>query len=289
MTDNVRNLMEDDAKTDIGIGLSGCKLQLINSRTIKKISSTKSFNKRLKKQVDKQLSFSCNFYSNIFTPQIYNIGENYFDMEYIPGESYSKFFTKCSKADLDLILTNLNSYFSEIQINKKTYNSSVVKSKLGNKLEHLSFNSKYKKFIEYVIMQVEDTSFDNISKTFCHGDLSLTNFIFYKGRLYLIDFLDSYIDTFIVDLVKLQQDLQFKWALNVHGSNLRIHQSFNYLWKNIYQEYKEYYDLEFTKIVNILNWLRIEPYLKLEKHKKILNNIITNLEYYEKLNSSRSR
>jgi len=287
MNHNIPDLMKGGTKTDIKIGLSGCKLQLVDN-TIKKISPNKSFNNRLVKQAIKQKYFFGS-YSNVFTPQVYNIEKNNFIMEYIPGESYSKFFNKCSKNDLDLVLKNLYGYFNEIQNNKKTYNSSIVKNKLKNKLKSLLPSSNYKKFIKFVIKDVENTKFTNISKTFCHGDLSLTNFIFHRNRLYLVDFLDSYIDTFIIDLVKLQQDLHFKWALNAHKSNLRIHQSFNYLWKNIYSKYKKYYDLEFTKIVNILNWLRIEPYLKKEKHKQVLNNIIINLEHYEKFNNSNSR
>ena len=287
MNHNTIDLMKDGTKTDIKIGLSGCKLELIGN-TIKKTSPNKSFNNRLVKQAIKQQSFF-NSYSNIFTPQIYSIEEDSFTMEYIPGESYNKFFNKCSKNDLDLVLNNIYNYFDEVQINKKIYNSSIIETKIINKLKSLLPNSNYKKLIKFIIKDIKNINFQNIPKTFCHGDLSLTNFIFRRNRLYLVDFLDSYIDTFIVDLVKLQQDLHFKWALNAHESNLRIHQSFNYLWKNIHTKYKEYYDLEFTEIINILNWLRIEPYLKKDKHREILNSIITNLDYYEKFNSSNSR
>lgn len=289
MIHNIVDSMKGGTKTDIKIGLSGCKLQLIDNSTIKKISSKSSFNKRLHKQIEKQLAFSNNSYPYIYTPKIYNTGKNYFDMEYIPGESYNTFFTKCSKDDLDRILNNFEIYFNNIQEHKKIYNSNVLKTKLLSKLNSLYFNSNYKKFIKYIIKIVENSEYNNIPKTFCHGDLSITNIIFRRNGLYLIDFLDSSIDTFIVDLVKLQQDLRFKWALNVHGSSLRIHQSFNYLWNNLYQKYKMYYNLEFTEIINILNWLRIEPYLKDKKQIKVLNKIITSLKYYEKFNSTNSR
>jgi len=289
MIHNITDSMKDGTKTDIKIGLSGCKLELINNSTIKKTSSKKSFNKRLHKQIEKQLAFSNNVYPYIYTPKIYNVGKNYFDMEYIPGESYNTFFNKCSKDDLDRILNNFEIYFNNTQEYKKIYNSSTLKTKLLNKLDSLYFNSNYKKFIKYIIRTVKNSEYNNIPKTFCHGDLSITNIIFRRNGLYLIDFLDSAIDTFIVDLVKLQQDLRFKWALNAHGSSLRMHQSFNYLWNNLYQKYKMYYNLEFTKIINILNWLRIEPYLKDKKQIKVLNKIITSLEYYEKFNSTHSR
>jgi len=289
MIHNIVNLMKDGTKTDIKIGLSGCTLKMIDDKIIRKSSPNKSFNPRLNIQVEKQLSFNNIIQSDFNTPQIYNNNVGYFDMEYIPGESYYNFFNKCSKQDLDKLLIKIKSYFSELQTYKKTYSPNILKNKLNSKLNSLYNNSNYKSFIKYIIKDIKNNEFTNIPKTFCHGDLSLTNIIFYKNRAYLIDFLDSYIDSFIVDLVKLQQDLHFKWALNVHNGNLRIHQSFNYLWDNIYKEYKEYYDLEFTKIINILNWLRIEPYLKDNKHKEVLKSIITNLEHYEKFNSTYSR
>lgn len=274
---------------DIKIGLSGCILKIVDDKIIRKSTSIKSYNKRLDTQINKQISFNSIIQSDFYTPQIYKRGVGYFDMEYISGESYYNFFNKCSKQDLDNLLLKIKSYFKELQTYTKTYNSSNLKQKLNDKLINLRDNSKYKSFINYLINNIKTQTFDNIPKSFCHGDLSLTNIIFYKNRAYLIDFLDSYVDSFIIDLVKLQQDLHFKWALNIHGGNLRIHQSFNYLWDNLYKEYKEYYDLEFTKIITTLNWLRIEPYLNNKKHKNILKAIITNLEYYEKFNSTNSR
>jgi|TARA_R110000803_G_scaffold37180_3_gene80103 hypothetical protein len=281
--------MKDGTKTDIKIGLSGCTLKMVDGKIIRKSSHKKSFNNRLNTQVDKQLSFNNIIQSDFHTPQIYKSGVGYFDMEYIPGESYYNFFNKCSKQDLDNLLLKIKSYFNELQTYKKPYTPLILKQKLNTKLDSLYKNSNYKPFIKYLVKNLDNNSFNNIPKTFCHGDLSLTNIIFYKNRAYLIDFLDSYVDSFIVDLVKLQQDLRFKWALNIHGGNLRIHQCFNYLWDNLYSEYKEYYDLEFTKIVNILNWLRIEPYLSDKKHKDVLKSIITNLEHYEEFNSTNSR
>lgn len=285
----MKDLMKDGTSTDIKIGLSGCVLKIVDDKIIRKSTSSNSYNQRLNNQINKQLSFNSIIQSDFYTPQIYKRGVDYFDMEYISGESYYNFFSKCSKQDLDNLLSKIKLYFSELQTHTKTYNPYNLKQKLSGKLISLRDNSKYKSFVNYLINNIETQTFNNIPKSFCHGDLSLTNFIFFKNRVYLIDFLDSYVDSFIVDLVKLQQDLQFKWALNVHGSNLRIHQSFNYLWNNLYKEYKEYYDLEFTKIITTLNWLRIEPYLNNKKHKGILKTIITNLEHYEKFNSTNSR
>ena len=84
--------MKDGTKTDIKIGLSGCTLKMVDGKIIRKSSHKKSFNNRLNTQVDKQLSFNNIIQSDFHTPQIYKSGVGYFDMEYIPGESYYNFF-----------------------------------------------------------------------------------------------------------------------------------------------------------------------------------------------------
>ena len=289
MIRNIQGLMKDGTKTDIKIGLSGCKLQLIEGGLIKKISPKKSYNSRLFHQFQKQNLFYHNSISNLHTPQIYNVGDGWFDMEYIPGENYNEYFSKASKQDLDFFILGIKKYFKNVIKFQQTYTPFEVKSKLIDKLTLLYTTTQYKDFVNFIIDKVKNTKFNNIPKTFCHGDLSLTNIIFYKERLYLIDFLDSYLDTFIIDLIKLKQDLYYNWALVAHNSSLRTYQSFRYLWKEIHKEYEAYYNLEFTEIVNILNWLRIEPYLTKEKHKSALHNIIINLKYYEEFNSTNSR
>ena len=48
-------------------GLSGCKLELIDSNTLRKYSSSESYNKRLDLQVKKQQLFSTQVFRNIET------------------------------------------------------------------------------------------------------------------------------------------------------------------------------------------------------------------------------
>ena len=69
--------------TKLNTGLSGCSLELINDRVLRKYSPTTDYNSRLLSQADKQVVFSNRIYKNIDAPKVYDIQKNYFDMEYI--------------------------------------------------------------------------------------------------------------------------------------------------------------------------------------------------------------
>ena len=90
-------------------------------------------------------------------------------------------------------------------------------------------------------------------------------------------------------MVKLKQDIYYEWILNINEGNLRIRQGFNYLWNKLYSKFKQYYNLEFTNFITILNWLRIEPYIKTDKQKRVLNSNIISSKYYEEFINSYSR
>ena len=69
--------------TKLNTGLSGCSLELINDRVLRKYSPTTDYNSRLLSQADKQVVFGNRIYKNIDAPKVYDIQENYFDMEYV--------------------------------------------------------------------------------------------------------------------------------------------------------------------------------------------------------------
>lgn len=46
----------------------------------------------------------------------------------------------------------------------------------------------------------------------CHGDMTLGNMVFDKRKVWLLDFLPSYIDSPVMDIVKLRQDTNHLWS-----------------------------------------------------------------------------
>ena len=198
----------------LNTGLSGCKLEFVDNNLIRKYSSSSDYNNRLSKQIDKQVLFSNFILKNIDTPKIHNVCKDKiysFDMEYISGLSFNDYFSTSNISDIDFVIQTLFSYFDFLISSSKTY-------KINNQvLEKLSFLERDTRYKKYVLHLKEHLSNKTIfaPKSFCHGDLTFTNILFHKNRLFFIDFLDSYVDSFICDLVKLKQDLYYFWSLNI--------------------------------------------------------------------------
>ena len=58
---------------------------------------------------------------------------------------------------------------------------------------------------------LERHDWSNMTVSPCHGDLTLENIIVKDERLYLIDFLDSFFDSWFMDAGTLLQDVQVMW------------------------------------------------------------------------------
>jgi hypothetical protein len=272
-------------------GLSGCKLEIISDKVIRKYSSNQNYNSRLLTQIDKQYFFSRNIFTNIDTPKIIQKHQNdliYFDMEYVLGCDYYSYFSTASPNQITKIFLFFDEYFDFLIKNSHQDDSYTSKEKIKNKL--FSFkSSKYCKLINFVIKYLEEIEI-NIPKSFCHGDLTISNLLFHHKKVYLIDFLDSYIDTFILDLIKLKQDLYYKWILEINNiDDLRITQCFDYLWNYIQIKYNQHINTNIFEVLDLVNFLRIEPYLTNQHQKSILDNKIKNTLLYEKFINSHGR
>lgn len=273
------------------LGLSGCKLEILSDNIIRKYSSNENYNHRLSIQIDKQNLFSKYIFTNIDTPKIIQKYEDkliYFDMEYIIGCDYYEYFSIISSTGIQKIFNFLDEYFEFLIYNSHQYKEEVVKDKIKNKL--LSFESEqYTSLIQFVLNYLNDVNLD-VKKSFCHGDLTISNILFHPQKIYLIDFLDSYIDTFLLDLVKLKQDLYHHWILEINKSkNLRIVQCFNIIWNYIEIKYANYLNTDTFYILELINFLRIEPYLTNNNQRIILDNIIKKTFLYGEFARSHGR
>lgn len=268
------------------VGLSGCKLELIENNLLRKFSSSINYNSRLSKQIDKQNLFSKFILKNIDTPKIINTCYNdlyYFDMEYIRGLSFYDYFLTADISDIKFVIETLFKYFDFLSLNYRTIN---VQSKLLDKLSDLEKKTLYPKYLKFLKNYIENNKII-VPKTFCHGDLTFNNIIFHKNRLFLIDFLDSYIDSFLCDLVKLKQDLYYFWSLEVQEkTDMRVKQIYSYIWKCLYIKYFKYIQTPEFEILDAINSLRIEPYLTNNNQRSILGIIVKSSKLYANFNNS---
>ena len=262
--------------TKLNTGLSGCSLELINDRVLRKYSPTTDYNLRLLSQADKQVVFGNRIYKNIDSPKVYDIQKNYFDMEYVAGKSFEEFFSIASVNDIEFVVSTLFDYFDTLI---STARSIDATKQILDKLDSLKEKSSYSKYIEFLRKYVENKRII-VPHTFCHGDLTFANIIFHKNRLFFIDFLDCYVDTFLSDLVKLKQDLHYLWSVrNQDVYTVRIHQIYEYIWDKLEVRYTDYLTDGFH-ILDVINALRIEPYLNSDSQRVILEGIVKSTELY---------
>ena len=243
-------------------GNSGCNLT-VEDGIVRKISTKKSYNFRLKNQFDKQKNFECSIFR---TPLVRNHGyyENkfFFEMDYIPFKSFDQAFKFADKGYLDIICSKILSFIDNNIDGYKKFESSIIIKK---------FESTFKKIpnahtdLSYLIDLFE--SMDKkieLPEGFCHGDLTLSNLLFNNDDIVVIDFLDTFLDSPIKDIVKIRQDTQFHWSLRMLKLNydrVKIIQCLNYIDNKLHNEFKKYdFYLNTYKIFQILNFLRIIPY-----------------------------
>ena len=268
---------------DFSVGLSGCKLELIDSRVLRKYSSSISYNSRLSLQVNKQVLFSRRILKNVDTPKVYNIRDEYFDMEYIPGKSFVEFFSTSSIKDIEFVIDTLFEYFDSLILNYRLIN---VQSNINEKIKVLKNKTCYKNYLEYIQLLIKKQNV-YVPKTFCHGDLTFNNIIFHKNRLFFIDFLDCYIDSFISDLVKLKQDLYHLWSIKTQNiQSNRLEQIYKHIWNQLYCRYSKFIDTDEFDILEAMNSLRIEPYLTFSHQRSILDIIVKSSKLYANFNNS---
>ena len=98
----------------------------------------------------------------------------------------------------------------------------------------------------------------------CHGDLTLSNILFKGDHLYLLDFLDCYVESPLQDIVKLRQDTRFGWSLQLYQADFnwtKIQITLRYLDQKIEGTFlpDEWY-FRHSELFQLVNLMRVLPY-----------------------------
>jgi hypothetical protein len=255
-------------------GHSGCKIEVKNNRVVKAASDRK-YSERLILQHDKQLKFKNECIS---TPTIYDKGTDdnscfWFEMEMIPFKTFDNFMLMSDKKMLDIVAKKVVYFIKNNISGIKKVNRNV----LINKYEE----TKDKIFIKHGIdfNYLNSFFYDlgeiiEIPDGYCHGDLTFSNMLFDNSEIVAIDFLDTFLDTPLQDIVKIRQDSKYFWSLNLVNKlqdSIKVKQSLNYIDKKIKEEFSNYdFYKKYYKYFQVLNLLRILPYSNNKNH---INNL----------------
>lgn len=266
-------------------GHSGCQIDVVsedNRIYVYKSTADPKYLKRLTLQAKKQKVAAENEYQHIRVPKIFEIQENtdttVVKMEYVYSKNFIEFFEQAGFEQIDYLIGALK-YFVEHEISQCTLqevSSKIFQDKFAEIQNKCLSNPLYKGNESiFAILKRSEEVFQNLSGItipvgICHGDLTFSNILFNGNNYYLIDFLDSFVETPLQDIVKIRQDTQFRWSQLMYtkpydATRLRIvcdkidheiHQYFSHK----YQWYSVNYP-----VMQLMNILRILPYAHEEK------------------------
>lgn len=278
-------------------GHSGCKIYLIEkddgSVFVRKISKDLSYNQRMKTQCDKQMNYKS---QDIKAPKVFHTGYTkddlfYFDMEYVQGVTLAEYIKTMEigkvRGLVETLIKNIIPKKNEIGIDSKSQDiNNIFEKKFVDLRDKLSSHNN----------PIIDESLDLLAKhdwsamipSMCHGDMTLENIIVKDDKLYFIDFLDSFYDSWLLDIGTLLQDVQVMWSYRFNdkvsmNTVLRLIVFRDVLLdviKNVDTHYvKEAYYALLQKLIRIYPYTKDKhTYQFLNEKTKIILETISNLE-----------
>lgn len=265
-------------------GHSGCNVEVVreNGRLlVYKYSTTPETGKRLWKQAAKQSCF-------LSSPHIHDVNapavlrridesEKYgMVMEFIHARNFIDFFenSACSAPEVfaEKIIEFLEWEFSRSPLRPVSNEVLVEKFESVKKTIHAVPMFRSDREITSLLEYAEKIFARECERVWpqgvCHGDLTLSNILFRNSTIYLIDFLDSFVETPLMDLVKLRQDTRYGWSLLLCREpfdqvKIKIILSFldQHLWSHFHNfpgVADGYHELQFMNFLRILQYAR-EP------------------------------
>ena len=269
--------------TDLG-GHSGCQILLCetdeNEVYVRKISSSLEYNKRIIVQAQKQASYKSN---TIKTPAILNQGYTeqglfYFDMEYVQGITLAEYIKSMEigrvRGMVEILVNELVCTESDGEIVQEQ----IFYDKISNLKEVLA--EQKNTVVQDALEMLSKHSWKRFVPSPCHGDLTLENIIVKDNQLYLIDFLDSFYDCWIMDISTLLQDVQTLWSyryqeeININAL-IRLLVFRDILVEKVKEVVKDDYIEVYYAL--LLKLIRIYPYTKDEKTYSFLNEKVVSV------------
>lgn len=289
-------------------GHSGCSIEILREDKdlfICKSSHDPKYVLRLVKQAEKQQQAALYEYQHVRIPQIFDVeyDERHasIKMEYVYSRNFIEYFESAGFEQIDYFIKALI-LFVEKELKESPIQrvpTSVTMEKFIDVEDKVKSNSllqndeeinRIMKSARTIIEALSLNEYIEMPVGICHGDLTFSNILFNGNNYYLIDFLDSFIESPLMDIIKIRQDSYHLWSQMMYtkpfdGLRLKI------ICKKIDKEINRYFSRYewYTKnydVYQLLNLLRILQYAKEEKVVsflkaeilKILNNTSNQFE-----------
>ena len=272
-------------------GNSGCIVEIVENAPslIRKRALAPEYFRRLSSQFKKQQNYSPPI-KGIIIPQVISSDEMSFVMQRLMMLDAIEFLERnppnVIQNRLQIIIELLEWEFS---CSPLTIISTEIFRK---KLDEIQKNIIPRIWHQHYQMYADEIE-NNLPKKImlplgiCHGDLTLSNIMFSitENSIGLIDFLDSFLDSPLIDIAKLRQDTLAHWTsfryLETHDKGkICILDS----WMNtiISDAFKQQINSFEFWLIEMLNYLRIAPYVTYENDHIYLSKIIQRIGSQEK-------
>lgn len=278
-------------------GHSGCNIEIVNNGKdlfINKSTNNIEYTPRLLKQAKKQQDASKTTYQHIRIPEIMEISQSdnglNVKMEYIYSKNFIDYFEDAGFDQIEYFVRALKIFInSEIA---ESYLKEIEKQCLIDKFldvtqkvaqnEHINTDYDVSEILRKsaIVFQELDNTIQ-IPIGICHGDLTFSNILFNGNNYYLIDFLDSFIETPLMDLVKIRQDSCYAWSLLMYSKKFDgvrmaiISKKIDLEIDNYYKQYEWY--RKYYQIFQLMNFLRILQYAKEPQVIKYLKDTLKSM------------
>jgi tRNA A-37 threonylcarbamoyl transferase component Bud32 len=281
-------------------GHSGCNIIIENATDgsglyVVKSTNDKMYIQRLLNQAKKQATFLEKRIMPVNVPRIFEIIETEHEvsvkMEFIYSLNFVDYFEKTDIAGIDAFIQIIIDLIdTEINYSStKMIENEIIVAKYENVKEtilhniHLENNNQISHILAKIDSIFKIKNVIELPVGLCHGDLTLSNILFNGQKLCLVDFLDSFIETPLMDIVKIRQDTYFAWSLLMYTKSCdipRMKMILRYIdakLNNHYLQFAWYRNLYLP--FQLLNLLRVLQYAKVEKVIEFLSQAILSIIY----------
>ncbi len=270
--------LDAEARLILLRGFSGCQVLLVEGKEdifVRKTSKSQDYNGRLEKQAEKQKTFSGNaFFEAVKVRFVGSLptGIAYIDMDYVPGVTAAEKLEALPLSEIRYWSAMLMN-FTERQ-SEGSLPASVFLGKIAELRRVLHEKGCLSPAVARTVDILSKRSWEGIPKSPCHGDLTLENIIVHRERFYLIDFLDSFADSWYLDMAKLLQDLIGGWSFRRIDADrnlvLRLASLRHSLEKALEEKYPG--SLGVIRDLYALHLLRILPYVSAPEDRVFVEN-----------------
>lgn len=279
-------------------GNSGCMVRVTerDGKTIvEKAAMDASYNERLRRQIGKQkLGRAANNLEFVRIPSVLgeyqDAGLYRAEMEYVYFHGSVDFFSSASKIDVTDVLSMVLAYIDE-QIagsESSVVPMDVLRAKVQSVIEavdRVGTRDYFTRSIGKILRGMDARRDLEIPVGKCHGDLTFSNIMIASDArsIALIDFLDSFIESPLIDLAKLRQDTLCCWTLLMGDGRTdaaRFRQIMAYMDREICAKYSVF--PWFRRNIDLMlgiTLLRIMPYAQTEATRQFIVSGIDSLRF----------